>query len=88
MGPNRGDSTSGEGLVSGDCGASWVWSEELEVDKEHVHLFVSFLPKYSIGQVVGLFKPVSAKEMWTEFPEVASNCGVGSLGRIAILCER
>ena len=44
--------------------------EALEVDKDHVHLFLSFPPKYSIGQVVGLFKAVSAKEIRQEFPEV------------------
>jgi putative transposase len=44
--------------------------EELEVDKDHVPLFVSFPPKYSIGQVVGLFKAVRAKEIREEFPEV------------------
>ncbi|MBC7838197.1 MAG: IS200/IS605 family transposase [Nitrospiraceae bacterium] len=27
--------------------------EELEVDKDHVHVLLSFPPKYSIGQVVG-----------------------------------
>jgi putative transposase len=43
---------------------------ELEVDKDHVHLFLSFPPKYSIGQVVGLFKAVSAKEMREEYPAV------------------
>jgi putative transposase len=44
--------------------------EELEVDKDHVHLFLSFPPKYSIGEVVGLLKAVSAKEIREEFPEV------------------
>jgi len=44
--------------------------EEMEVDKDHVHLFLSFPPKYSIGQVVGLMKAVSAKEIREEFPEV------------------
>jgi len=44
--------------------------EELEVDKDHVHLFLSFPPKYSIGTVVGLLKAVSAKEIREEFPEV------------------
>ena len=44
--------------------------EELEVDKDHVHLFLSFPPKYSIEQVVGLFKAVSAKEIREEFPEI------------------
>ena len=44
--------------------------EELEVDKDHVHLFLSFPPKYSISVVVGLLKAVSAKEIREEFPEV------------------
>lgn len=44
--------------------------EELEVDKDHVHLFLSFPPKYSIGQVVGLFKAVSAKEIREAYPGV------------------
>lgn len=44
--------------------------EELEVDKDHVHLFLSFPPKYSISAVVGLLKAVSAKEIREEFPEV------------------
>jgi putative transposase len=35
--------------------------EELEVDKDHVHVFLSFPPKYSIGQVVGLLKAVRAR---------------------------
>ena len=44
--------------------------EELEVDKDHVHQFLSLPPKYSISVVVGLLKAVSAKEIREEFPEV------------------
>ncbi|HQR14810.1 MAG TPA: IS200/IS605 family transposase [Nitrospira sp.] len=44
--------------------------EELEVDKDHVHVFLSFPPKYSIGQVVGLLRAVSAREIRAGFPEV------------------
>lgn len=44
--------------------------EELEVDKDHVHLFLSFPPRYSISAVVRLLKAVSAKEIRDEFPEV------------------
>ena len=42
----------------------------MEVDKDHVHLFLSFPPKYSIAQVVGIFKAASAKEIREEFPSV------------------
>lgn len=44
--------------------------EELEVDKDHVHLFLSFPPRYSNSAEVGLLKAVSAKEIRDEFPEV------------------
>lgn len=44
--------------------------EELEVDNDHVPLFLSFPPRYSIGKVVGLFKAVSAKEIRQAYPEV------------------
>ena len=54
--------------------------EEMEVDKDHVHLFLSFPPKYSIGQVVGLMKAVSAKEIREEFPEVRKQLWGGEFG--------
>jgi putative transposase len=44
--------------------------EELEVDKDHVHVFLSFPPKYSIGQVMGLLKAVTAREIRAGFSEV------------------
>jgi len=37
--------------------------EELEVEKDDVHVFLSFPTKYSTGQVVGLLKAVSAREI-------------------------
>ena len=44
--------------------------EEMEVDKDHIHLFLSFPPKVSISKVVGLFKAVSAGEIRREFPGI------------------
>ena len=44
--------------------------EELEVEKDHVHVFLSVPPKDPIGQVVGLLKAVSAREIRAGFPEV------------------
>lgn len=43
---------------------------ELEVDKNHVHLFLSFPPRYSSAEVVRIFKAVSAKEIRVECPGV------------------
>ena len=44
--------------------------EEVDVDKVHVHLLLSFPPKHSIGQVVGVFKAVRAREIRAAFPGV------------------
>lgn len=60
LGAVRGERT---GIGSGDSGASWVEIEGLEVDKDYVHVFLSFPTKYSTGQVVGLLKAVSAREI-------------------------
>ena len=50
--------------------------EELAVDKDHVHLFLSVPPTYSISAMVGLLKAVSAKEIRGEFLEVRKHlCG-------------
>ena len=44
--------------------------EELAVDNDHVQVFLSVPPKYSIGPVVGLLKAGSAREIRAGFPEV------------------
>jgi putative transposase len=62
--------------------------EELEVDKDHEHVFLSFPLKYSIGQVMGLLKAVSAREIRAGFPEVRKQLWVGSFGKMDILCAR
>jgi putative transposase len=62
--------------------------EELEVDTDHVHVFLSVPPKYSIGQVVGLLKAVSAREIRAGFPEVPSSCVGESFGKMGILFGR
>ena len=36
----------------------------IEVDKNHIHFLIEFSPKYSISQVVKLFKQISLREMW------------------------
>ena len=35
--------------------------DTLEMDKDHVHIFLSFPPRYSIAKVVGMLKSISAK---------------------------
>ena len=44
--------------------------DELEVSPDHVHVFCSFPPRYSIAQVVSMLKSLSAKAVFREFPQV------------------
>jgi len=44
--------------------------DEMEVSPDHVHLFCSFPPRYSIAQVITRFKSLSARAVFREFPQV------------------
>src|SRR5918912_721634 len=44
--------------------------DEMEVSPDHVHIFCSFPPRYSIAQVIGMFKSLSARAIFREFPRV------------------
>ena len=44
--------------------------EEMEIAEDHVHIFASIPPKYSVGEMVRVLKSVSAKEIFLRFPEV------------------
>ena len=44
--------------------------DEMEVSTDHVHLFCSFPPRYSIAQVITRFKSLSAREIFREHPQV------------------
>ena len=39
-------------------------------DKNHIHLLVSFHPKYSIGEVVRKIKSITARELFKELPQL------------------
>jgi len=44
--------------------------EQFGDDKNHIHLLVSFHPKYNIGQVVRIFKSITAKQVFLNHPAV------------------
>jgi putative transposase len=44
--------------------------EEMEIAEDHVHIFASILPKYSVGEMVRVLKSISAKEIFLRYPEV------------------
>ena len=42
----------------------------LRIAPDHVHIFLSFPPRYSVAHVVGMLKSITASEIFDEFPEV------------------
>ncbi|MBI5077194.1 IS200/IS605 family transposase [Candidatus Falkowbacteria bacterium] len=44
--------------------------EEIGCDIDHIHLLCSFHPKYSGGQIVRLFKSITARELFRRFPDL------------------
>ena len=44
--------------------------EEVDIAPDHVHIFLSFPPRYSIAHVVGVLKSISAPEVFEKFPAV------------------
>jgi len=46
----------------------WV-IEELETDKDHVHLFLSAPPRYSPSQIVKLIKTWTEKRLYDKYPK-------------------
>ena len=39
-------------------------------DRNHLHILCRFLPKYSGGQVIRLFKSITAKQIFKEMAEI------------------
>jgi len=44
--------------------------DTLEIAKDHVHIFLSFPPRYSISKVVGILKSISGSVIFQEHSEV------------------
>jgi putative transposase len=55
--------------------------EEVNIAPDHVHIFLSFPPRYSIAHVVGVLKRISAAEVFEEFPEVKKELWGGNFGK-------
>ena len=53
--------------------------EEMEVAENHVHIFLSFPPRYSISDVVKILKSISARELFTEYPSIKKQLWKGEL---------
>src|SRR3989338_593865 len=44
--------------------------ENIGTDGDHIHLLCSYHPKYGGSQVVGMFKSITARELFRRFPEL------------------
>ena len=53
--------------------------EEMEVADDHVHIFLSFPPRYSIAKVMGMMKSISASVIFKDCPEVKKELWGGEL---------
>ncbi|MBI4619078.1 MAG: IS200/IS605 family transposase [Desulfobacterales bacterium] len=58
--------------------------DTLEVATDHVHIFLSFPPRYSISRVVGMLKSISASVIFKEHPEVKRELWGGDFGKTDI----
>lgn len=52
---------------------------EMEVAEDHVHIFLSFPPRYSIGDVVRSLKSISARELFKQYPSLKHRLWRGEL---------
>jgi putative transposase len=44
--------------------------EQMGCDQDHIHLLLSAHPKYAPGQLVRLFKSITARQLFQKFPEL------------------
>ena len=44
--------------------------EKIGTDGDHIHILCSFHPKYSISQLVGAVKSITARELFRRFPDL------------------
>ena len=42
--------------------------EKLGYDHDHIHILASFPPKYGVSDVVRIFKSITAKQLFNQFP--------------------
>ena len=52
---------------------------EMEVAENHIHILISFPPRYCIGEVVRIIKSISARQLFGEFPRLKKRLWTGEL---------
>jgi putative transposase len=50
------------------------------VAEDHVHILISFPPRYSVSKIVGIIKSISGRKIFKEFPKVKEKLWGGHFG--------
>ena len=53
--------------------------DTMEVMEDHVHIFVEVPPRYSPARVVQIMKSISAREVFSKFPDLRKQLWAGEL---------
>ena len=53
--------------------------DRCEVAEDHIHVLISFPPRYSIAKVVGIIKGISGSKIFEEYPKVKRKLWGGHL---------
>ena len=53
--------------------------DRCEVSEDHIHILISFPPRYSVSKVVGILKSISGSKIFNEFPKVKEKLWGGHL---------
>ncbi len=53
--------------------------DAIEVDADHVHLYIQVPPQRSVGRAVGILKSISARAMFKRFPYLKRKLWAGEL---------
>ncbi len=62
--------------------------DELEVGKDHVHIFLTFPPLYAIAKVVGILKSISVSRVFKEFSELREPLWKGGVVGGRVFCAQ
>jgi putative transposase len=53
--------------------------EGCEIAEDHIHILISFPPRYSFSKVVGIPKSISSSKIFKEFPQIKQKLWGGRL---------
>ena len=53
--------------------------DRCEVAEDHIHILLSFPPRYSIAKVVGIIKEISSSKVFEEYPKIKERLWGGHL---------